>query len=79
MSKDSSKGHYAWNTNYSAFMADVKTAKGKLLHWCKKCSGHFQSENVYDLHKRYCLGLESCGHGFMMPESRKLSQLYFRN
>ena len=60
-------------------MADVKGAKGKHLRWCKKCWGHLQSENVYDLHKRYCRVVESCRQVFMMPESGQWSELSCRN
>ena len=53
---ESNKGHYACIMNLSAFMADVKAAKGHNLPWCKKCLAHFQSENVYDLTSAIVVG-----------------------
>ena len=71
-------GHYAWIKNLSAFMADLNAAKGNTLHW-RKCLGHLQSEIVFDLNQRYCGGMESCRHVFMMPEPGKWSVANFRN
>ena len=72
-------GHYAWIKNFSAFMGDVPAAKGNTLHWCKKCLAHFQSTNIFDLHQRYCRGVENSGQVFIMPQPGKSSELYFRN
>ena len=72
-------GHYAWIKNFSAFMGDVPAAKGNTLHWCKKCLAHFQSANIFDLHQRYCRGVESSGQVFIMPQPGKSSELSFRN
>ena len=77
--ENNSEGHYAWIKNFSAFMADIKAAKGHKLHWCKKCLGHFQSQPEFELHQCYCRGVESCGQVYLMPQRGKWSQLSFRN
>ena len=59
-------------------MADVKATNGHELHRCKKCLGQFKSLTVYELHQRYCRGVESCGKVFLMPDSGKWSQLSYR-
>ena len=59
-------------------MGDIKAAKGHKLHWCKICLGAYQSHPEFQLHQRYCSGVEICGQVYLMHQAGEWSHLSFR-
>lgn len=46
-------GHYAWIKNFGALFADLTKHNGRLF-WCRRCLGHFRSENEQIRHAQLC-------------------------
>ena len=66
-------GHFAWIKNFSRFLGDT-TKNGHARLYCKRCLGHFFTEQVLRNHQLFCQSLDSCKQIYTMPdEGTKLS------
>ena len=68
--------HYYWIKNFEGFMFDISNNSNK-KHFCRKCLGHFSSQEILLKHQRYCEWLADAGQVIVMPPEG--SELYFRN
>jgi hypothetical protein len=46
-------GHFALIKCFSRLFYDISKHKGTLF-WCRRCLGHFKSEDVFERHKQLC-------------------------
>ena len=70
--------HYAWIKNFSRFMGDQNRDEHKRF-WCKRCLGHFWSQQSLETHQMYCKRIDFCDQIFTMPpEGSKLRFKHFR-
>ena len=47
------------------------TCRGTTLHWCRRCLGHFDTEDVLNAHKLYCHGLDTMGQVLLLPDANR--------
>ena len=57
---------YAWIKDSLRFMADL--SRNNTLHWCRRCIGHFDTEDVIKTHSLYCRGLDTTGEVLPLPD-----------
>ena len=67
--------HYAWIKNFRRFMADK--SRNHTIHWCRRCLGHFDTDAVLTVHKKYCEGPDSSGQILLLPD--KSTRVKFAN
>ena len=61
--------HYAWIKNFRRFMADLSSHN--TLHWCRRCMGHFDTEDVLKTDKLYCRGVDTSGQVLLLPDKNR--------
>jgi hypothetical protein len=69
-------GHFAWIKNFSRFLGDTCSNEHARVY-CKRCLGHFYTEQALSNHQLFCKSIDDCKQIFTMPEVG--TQLSFYN